>query len=105
MISAVELDRLRERAAVPASPVLSVYLDVDQSRGTNRKFEAVLKTWLRTIEQRLPQSARETFRADAARVQKFVAHYRPRAKTLVVFADGEKGPFWSGDLKVAMPTE
>ena len=71
MISPADLDRLRERAAESASPVLSVYLDVDQSRASNRnrKFEAALKARLRALEQKLGDGDREAFRAHAARVE------------------------------------
>lgn len=41
MIYGADIDELVERKAVADSPVLSVYLDVDQSRASNlkRKFE------------------------------------------------------------------
>ena len=52
MISKAEIDAIVERRAVPGSPVLSVYLDIDQSKAANldRRFEASLKTMLRSIE-------------------------------------------------------
>ena len=107
MITAADLDRLRERAAESASPMLSVYLDVDQSRASNlnRKFEAALKARLRALEQKLGDGEREAFRAHAARVEEFVAGYRPRGKTLVVFADDAQGAFWSRDLHVPLQTD
>ena len=44
--------RSSQRRAVPGSPVLSVYLDIDQSKAANlnRRFEASLKDMLRSIE-------------------------------------------------------
>ncbi|OLE61112.1 MAG: hypothetical protein AUI36_11850 [Cyanobacteria bacterium 13_1_40CM_2_61_4] len=52
MISKSDFDALVERKAVPDSPVLSVYLDIDQSKSKNlkRRFEASLKDMLRSIE-------------------------------------------------------
>src|SRR5438132_3601242 len=107
MISRAAVDLLRERSPTPGSPVLSVYLDVDQSRAANlkREFEAALKARLRAIEQRLAESEREVFRADAARVQRFVGDYQPHAKTLVVFADDSAGFFWSGELRAPLATD
>jgi peptide subunit release factor 1 (eRF1) len=107
MISRADLDRLADHAPTPESPVLSVYLDVDQSRAVNlnREFEAALKTRLRTLEHRLVESERDAFRADAAAVQRFVAGYRPRARTLVLFADDSAGLFWSGELRASLPTD
>src|SRR5262245_8956428 len=107
MISRADVDRLRERTPTPGSPVLSVYLDVDQSRAVNRnrKFEAALKSRLRTVEPPHPGGEQDGFRADAARVQRFVAQYEPHAKTLVVFADDSADLFWSGELRAALPPD
>src|SRR5262245_51588770 len=75
MISRSDVDRLRERAPTRDSPVLSVYLDVDQSRAANRnrEFESALRARLRVLEQPLDEPARAEFHADAAHVQRFVA--------------------------------
>jgi peptide chain release factor subunit 1 len=107
MISRADVERLRVRDPIPGSPVLSVYLDVDQARAANlnRRFAAGLKARLRTVAQQLAESEREAFRADAARVQAFVADYEPHAKTLVIFADDSAGLFWSGELRAALPTD
>ncbi|HZP40424.1 MAG TPA: hypothetical protein VFD84_02815 [Candidatus Binatia bacterium] len=107
MISAAELGHLRARAATPESPVLSVYLSLDQSRpeNLNREFEAVLTARLRAIEHGLDERAREEFRADAERVRRLVAEIEPRAKTLVAFVDDSAGLFWHDDLAVPLATE
>jgi peptide subunit release factor 1 (eRF1) len=107
VISRGDVERLSERASTPGSPVLSVYLDVDQSRAVNlnREYLSALKARLRAVEQQLIESDREAFRADAARVERHVAQYRPHAKTLVLFADDSADLFWSGELRVALPTE
>ena len=54
-LSRDELEALSQREAKPGSPVLSVYLDTDQSREINieRGFEVVLKDLLREIRQKL----------------------------------------------------
>lgn len=107
MIAPADLDRLRARAAASERPVLSVYLDVDQSRAANLKrgFAVELSTRLRTVEQQLAESEREPFRAAAALVERLVGQHEPRAKTVVVFADGGAAPLCSGDLNVALPTD
>jgi peptide subunit release factor 1 (eRF1) len=107
MIAGADLARLRDRAPTPSSPVLSVYLEVDQSRAANLRGEFVtaLKARLRAIEQRLGEAQREAFRADADRVLRFVADHEPRAKTLVAFADDSAGFFWSGELRASLPTD
>ena len=45
MISKSDVDAIVGRKAVPGSPVLSVYLDIDQSKAVNlkRRFEASLQ--------------------------------------------------------------
>src|SRR5262245_43674067 len=107
MIGREEVDRLRQRPPTPESPVLSVYLDVDQARAANlnREFEAAMKARLRAIGQGLGEAERAAFHADAERVRRFVAAYRPQAKTLVLFADDSADLFWSGELQVALPTD
>lgn len=56
-----------KREAKPGSPILSVYLDTDQSREINieRGFEVVVKDMLREIRQKLDKEARLEFDADA----------------------------------------
>src|SRR2546422_10682886 len=106
MIDPTAIERLRTRPPTPESPVLSVYLDVDQSRAVNlnREFAAALKTRLRAIENGLREREREAFRAAAAHVQQLVGHYQPRATTLVLFAE-KTGLFWSGELRAAIATD
>jgi hypothetical protein len=105
MISKEEMGTLIGRKGKPGHPVLSVYLDVDQSRETNlnRKFEVSLGNLLRELEQGLVnQSEREEYAADAERMRRFVSNYRPGARSLVIFCDALRGdmPFiaccWPG---------
>jgi len=107
MISRAAVDSLLERPPSPGSPVLSVYLDVDQSRAANlnREFEAALKARLHAIEHQLARAERDAFRADAARVWRFVSQYHPRGKTLILFADDSADLFWTGELGVPLATD
>jgi peptide subunit release factor 1 (eRF1) len=106
MIARAEIDRLLEYRPAPDRSVLSVYLDVDQSKAANlnREFEAALKTRLRGIETSLEGAERERFATAAERVLRFAASYHPRARTLVIFSEGT-GLFWTGELRATLPTE
>jgi peptide chain release factor subunit 1 len=106
MIARADVIRLCERPPTPDNPVLSVHLDVDQSqaRNLNREFVTVLKTHVRALDQRLPDPARRAFRADAVRVERFVADYAPRTTTLVLFADDSADLFWTGEVRSTLPT-
>jgi peptide chain release factor subunit 1 len=107
MISPGDVARLRERAPTPDSPVLSVYLDVDQSRAVNlnRQFVTALRARLRALEQPMLGVERETLRADVARVLRFLDEYQPGAKTLVAFADASADFFWWAELHAAVPPD
>ncbi len=78
MISRDEVEGLMRREVRPGSPVLSVYLNTDQSQEINieRGFETVLKDMLREIRQQLDQDTRKEFDGDAERVRQFLEEYR-----------------------------
>lgn len=104
MISKAEVEQLKQRPASPGSPVLSVYLDTDQSRAINinRAFEVVLKNLLREIEHRLDKKERIEFIADASRVVKYVNDYRDVRRSVAIFADESEDLFWVHDFNVNM---
>jgi peptide chain release factor subunit 1 len=94
---------LRQREARPGSPVLSIYLDTDQSREINieRGFEVVLTDLLREIKQKLDkEEERKEFEGDAERVRKFVEEYRDLKRGLVIFCDASDDFFWAMKLNV-----
>ena len=108
MISKEELSILIGREGKPGHPVLSVYLDVDQSRETNRnrKFEVSLGNLLRELEQSLIDGLeREEFATYAERVKHFVSGYRPGARSLVIFCDVAGDFFWHRELEVPVRSE
>src|SRR6185295_693271 len=84
------------------SPVLSVYLDIDQSKAVNlkRRFEASLQDMLRSLEERLDEPIRSSFSADARRVRQPVSTLEPRAKGWICFADDSEDFFWTREIKV-----
>jgi hypothetical protein len=108
MISKAEMRTLIGRAGHPGRPVLSVYLDVDQSQESNltRKFEVPLKNLLRAIAEGLADEfEREEFAADAERVLRFVSGYRPGARSLVILCDALEDFFWQRELNIPLPSE
>lgn len=102
MISRTEVDALVRREPATGSAVLSVYLDVDQSKANNlnRKYQDALKDMLRSIETRLDGAQPANFAADAAFAQDHVSHLKPSGKSLVLFVDASEGFFWSRVLQV-----
>src|SRR5438105_1493136 len=101
MISKADIDAIVAHAAVPDSPVLSIYLDIDQSKAANlkRRFEAALENMLRSIEARLDENQLKNFSADAERVQRSVAELEPRAKGFISFCDDSENFFWPREIK------
>jgi peptide chain release factor subunit 1 len=105
MISSKDLDQLIEREAQPGSPILSVYLDVDQSqaKNLNRQFQATLKNMLRSIEQDLRDKEEYwEFAADADHVMRYVSSYEPQGRSLIIFCDESAGLFWQRDLNAPL---
>lgn len=108
MLSRRDIEALIEREAKPDSRVLSVYLDVDQSRASNlnREFEATLGNILREIEQQLEGTeSREEFTADAQRIRAFVSDYTPNALGLILFCDASEDFFWQYALRASIRNE
>lgn len=104
ILSRSDLEELIQREAKPGSPVLSVYLNTDQSREINieRGFEVVLKDLLREIRQNLDEGTRPQFDADAERVRKFVEEYREVKRGLAIFCDSSDNLFWHRELNVRL---
>jgi peptide chain release factor subunit 1 len=102
MISRSDVDAIVGGKAVRDSPVLSVYLDIDQSKAVNlkRRFEASLQDMLRSLEERLDEPIRSSFSADARRVRQHVSTLEPRAKGWICFADDSEDFFWTREIKV-----
>jgi peptide chain release factor subunit 1 len=101
MISKADIEAIVERRAVPGSPVLSVYLDIDQSKASNlqRRFEASLNNMLRSIEASLDETQLPSFSADSERVRRFVSGLEPQGKGLILFCDDSENFFWSREIK------
>lgn len=108
MISQSEIEMLTHRDATPGSPVLSVYLNVDQSQAgnVNRGFDIALRNMLRSFEQQLKDKRRQgEFAADAEQALDYVANHKPGAPGLAIFCDESEGFLWSRELKAAICNE
>jgi peptide subunit release factor 1 (eRF1) len=104
MISREEIEQIVERKSIPGSPVLSVYIDIDQSKAINlkRHFKASLEQMLRAIEERLDEEQLGNFSADAEGVRQYISGMEARAKGLVLFCDESEKFFWAREIKVAV---
>ncbi|HEX9444367.1 MAG TPA: VLRF1 family aeRF1-type release factor [Candidatus Binatia bacterium] len=102
MITQDDVTALLERKGAPDSPVLSVYLDIDQSKAANleRRFETRLSDMLRSIAAGLDEKRAAHFAGDAERVRRFVADLEPRGKGWTCFADDSARFFWERALQV-----
>jgi peptide subunit release factor 1 (eRF1) len=107
-IARAELEELIQRDAQPDSHVLSVYLNVDQSRAVNlnRGYAAALKAQLRSIEHQLDdEKLRREFADDAQRVVQTIASYEPRGRGLAIFCDASNTFFWKRELSIGVENE
>src|SRR6266576_1424656 len=97
-----EIDSLREREARPESPVLSVYLDTDQSNvvNVNRAFEVVFRNMLRDVEQPANKDKQKQLMEDTERVLSFLNDYRDPKRGLVMFSDASEDFFSVRELSV-----
>jgi peptide chain release factor subunit 1 len=104
MISQTDIDTLTNRNAVAGSPVLSVYLDMDQSKAANlnRQFETALSSMLGSLAAGLNQEEQSNFNLDAEPVRQFVAGVEPGAKGLIVFSDASENFFWTRETHVPL---
>lgn len=100
MITRNDIQELLERKPIPGSPVLSVYLDLDQSKASNlnRRFEVALRDMLRGLEAGLKDKEFEHFSADAARALEHVADLKPEGKSLVLFCDASENFLWARQI-------
>ncbi|HBB94801.1 MAG TPA: hypothetical protein DC054_05370 [Blastocatellia bacterium] len=102
MISRRDVEALMERDVQPDSPVLSVYLNTDQSDAANiqRAFAVVFRNMLREVDGPDDKTKQEQLKNDAKTVLRFLDDYREPRRSLVVFCDSSQDFFWVRDLSV-----
>jgi peptide subunit release factor 1 (eRF1) len=106
MVTKADLAGL-EAYKLSSGPVLSIYLDVDQSKPANRNrgFEACLAGELRGLTAKCADECEiRDFEASAGRVTDFVSKYVPNAHSLVIFAQST-GSLWARELSVPTKTQ
>ena len=101
MISGADIDALVKRKAPPGDAVLSVYLEIDQSKAANlnRRFEAALKSLLSSVAAGLTEDQQENFQADAEAVRQYVANLEPCGKGVMVFSERSENFFGRANFK------
>src|SRR5258708_29478217 len=108
MISRRDVEALMERDVQPDSPVLSVYLNTDQSDVANiqRGFAVVFRNMLREVEgpndkdKQKDKTKQEQLKNDAEKVLRFLDDYREPRRALVIFCDSSQDFFWVRELGV-----
>jgi peptide subunit release factor 1 (eRF1) len=100
------LEKLRGYVPEGNGYVLSLYLDVDQSKASNlnRGFETVLNNELREMDGQLENKARQELDANRTRVSRFIRNYTPKKKSLVVFCDAVRDFWWERELPILLPS-
>ena len=101
MFSRNDLEPLMEHAPRDSSPILSLYLDVDQARPVNRNHG------IGTAARKLLSSLRDNNATDAthldediARVESFLDSYEPSGRSLVLFCDASEELLWHRSFPV-----
>ncbi|HKV41077.1 MAG TPA: hypothetical protein VJX67_17855 [Blastocatellia bacterium] len=110
MIKPEDIHELQQYPTGPDSAVLSVYVNVDQSKAANlnRGFETAVEDQLRRIgEQQTGElnGKRPRFEAERDRVMRFLREYLPKGKSVVLFSDSTQGLWWRRDVQVGLETK
>ena len=105
-ITTKDLGDLRESRA-GAGRVLSVYLDVDQSKAANlnRRFEGAFESRIQLIAGKFEEEYEQSdFLRCVGDVRKLLSAYEPHGRSLVIFARSA-GKTWFRELNVPVGTE
>lgn len=91
MLTVKDLESLARFVSPSGRHVLSVYLDVDQSRESNlnRGYALALRDMLRSVETKIEWGPeRQNFLQQAESIQNLVSNYQPSARSLACFSTG-----------------
>ena len=105
MLTVKDLEPLASYGEASGRHVLSVYLDVDQSRESNlnRGYFLALREMFRSMESRIRSGQeRQDFLQQAAMIQSFVSNHEPTARSLVYFSDGTSKPLGCWSLQMPL---
>lgn len=106
MISYEDIQVLRQYKSGSEPSVLSLYVNVDQSRASNlnRGFETTTENLLRGISG-IGGNGGGRFEIERQKVLAFLREYVPHGKSLALFSDSSKGLWWNRDIGVELPTD
>lgn len=109
MISYDDIRQLQHYPSGLDSLVLSLYLNIDQSKAVNlnRGFEtAVANLFRRMSENHLSgNNDKHRFETECEKVLDFLKDYTPKGASVVIFSDSTRDFWWHRDLQVEVPTE
>ncbi|MFQ5876938.1 MAG: hypothetical protein ACE5JH_04495 [Acidobacteriota bacterium] len=106
MFSRRHLEPLMRHSASDSSPILSLYLDVDQARPVNRNrgIETAARAMLSSLrEQDVADPAQ--LDEDIRRVEDFLGGYEPSGRSLVLFCDASADLLWQRTFPVPLPPD
>jgi hypothetical protein len=104
-ITAKDLGELKE-SRTGAGRVLSVYLDVDQSKAANlnRRFVGAFESRIQLIGRRFEEEYEQSdFTRCVDDIRKLLSTYEPHGRSLVIFARST-GPMWFREVNVDVGT-
>ena len=109
MISHEDIRQLQQFSFNADSCVLSVYIDVDQSKAANlnRGFVTAAENILRGLYENEAVEAngkRSKFYTERDHVLGYLGQYSPKGKGLVIFSDSSRNFWWDRELKVMVPS-
>jgi hypothetical protein len=90
----------------PNRAVLSVYLNVDQTRqaNLNRRFQIQFETMMTTLRKTIHDPVElERFRTAVHHVADFLQTYEVGGRALVMFFDAYDGFFWHQEIGISIP--
>lgn len=104
MITKVALEKLLRHEGKKDSPVLSIYLHWERSKGLNatHSMQTEMKQMLKSIEQSLKQSDRSTYGADVEYALQRLADYKPHGQSVAIFCDASENFWQTHDLNVPL---
>ena len=106
MLTLNDVQMLASRSERTENSVLTLYLDVDQSKqaNLNRGFENQLKDMLAGVRNSLDGTGQAAiFETAAARLEQFVAGYDVASRSLAAVCDASDGFFWIREIESPVP--
>ena len=101
MLTLNDVQMLASRSERPENSVLTLYLDIDQSKqaNLNRGFENQLKDMLAGVKNSLDGTHEAAmFETASARIGQFVAAYNVASRSLTIVCDASDGFFWTQEI-------